>query len=556
MSNLIQKMLLEVQAYQSLEKMEALIETESDLSPLPLQPLYLSFHALPPQKTASYLPKLSCEQRQSLIDLDFWHKDELDLASFEYWLDSYSAVTDEKVRQEFLMGEDFYHYLKARFNVWTFDTEDPQYPDHDHYFLTDDSQLLFEFDETYNRSDQVRELIREIYGLLGVDEGYSYFFKMVSSSYLELTEERFQQKKRRLEDFGVVDYYDSLKLQSPFSNLESMVAQLRKKAREAMTPEIDDVGKNQTLALRAVSAFKGKTALIEKELELISEVKREDFLRFDLIRTVNANLAFTDALKEGSIQIKSVGEKTIAAVNLGLQFLRNEFSNEVGEGSILDAFDFGDCYRVGQSMIHFELGSTKKLLTKTFSDGADGFLGKRFESVLDASFQNWPSLIAEEGKWREVVSYDDYLVWKSEIELIRSLIPLAGTFYQLVSELRADDRIEDYYYLNYNLSDIDFEVILMTQFAHHVLEIDAGQKKLGITLVEFKKFAKSLQFERGMLVSPFLESFMAKYQLVGISGLHEYLGKIIFDQLEGYDWDEISDEEFKHVGGPIIFIGT
>ena len=40
-------------------------------------------------------------------------------------------------------------YLKGKMSFWTFDLEEPEYPDHDNYFLTECNQLLFEFDDDF-----------------------------------------------------------------------------------------------------------------------------------------------------------------------------------------------------------------------------------------------------------------------------------------------------------------------------------------------------------------------------------------------------------------------
>ena len=52
------------------------------------------------------------------------------------------GLTGSSLQYEFTKSEEFALFLKARFNMWTFDVEDPLYPDHDNYFLTDDQMFL------------------------------------------------------------------------------------------------------------------------------------------------------------------------------------------------------------------------------------------------------------------------------------------------------------------------------------------------------------------------------------------------------------------------------
>ena len=66
-------MMLEGRAYQDIDQLEKL--TETDLSPLPLQPVYQALSKAPPEVLALALSKLSSPQRQALLDLDFWDKD-------------------------------------------------------------------------------------------------------------------------------------------------------------------------------------------------------------------------------------------------------------------------------------------------------------------------------------------------------------------------------------------------------------------------------------------------------------------------------------------------
>ena len=51
-----------------------------------------------------------------------------------------------------LWSKAFILFLKARFNIWTFDIEDPQYPDHDYYFLTEDNQIDLITDNTVTKN--------------------------------------------------------------------------------------------------------------------------------------------------------------------------------------------------------------------------------------------------------------------------------------------------------------------------------------------------------------------------------------------------------------------
>ena len=166
--DLIQKIVLESSAYKSMDMIDSLIEGGMDLSQVPVQPLYQAIKSLPAQEIAELLPRFSKQQRQAFLDLDLWYNDDLDVVEFGTWIEVYTRSQDEDIVNEFIQGNPFSLYLKGVFNVWTFDVEDPLYPDHDNYFLTEDNLLLFEFHEDYEYVHEARELVRRLYSELGV----------------------------------------------------------------------------------------------------------------------------------------------------------------------------------------------------------------------------------------------------------------------------------------------------------------------------------------------------------------------------------------------------
>ena len=76
--------------------------------------------------------------------------------------------------------------------------EDPQYPEHDNYFLSDDNLLLFEYDEECSYVDEVKSLLTELYGYLGVEKAYALIFKYLSDSFYSLAEGEYQDQRTRL----------------------------------------------------------------------------------------------------------------------------------------------------------------------------------------------------------------------------------------------------------------------------------------------------------------------------------------------------------------------
>ena len=125
--NMISLMREEAEAYTTFDSLEKYVQEGRDLSVLPIQPLYMTLRSRPCEEIATYLTQLGALQRKVFLDLDLWTRDDLDLENFNFWLKTYSLCPDEKIRLEFSKSSEFSLYLKSKFNIWTFDVEDPQY---------------------------------------------------------------------------------------------------------------------------------------------------------------------------------------------------------------------------------------------------------------------------------------------------------------------------------------------------------------------------------------------------------------------------------------------
>jgi hypothetical protein len=119
--------------------------------------------------------------------------------------------------------------------------------------------------------------------------------------------------------------------------------------------------------------------------------------------------------------------------------------------------------------------------------------------------------------------------------------------------------------LNYEVDNIDLESILISSLINFCLGTNhqGEMNKMGLTVVELKKFIKDYFLkevdgdhapafnENNPLCSKIIK-FSKEYGLYTIHGIEMYLHGILDEQLSGYHFDELSDEEFKHVGGPIL----
>lgn len=564
--------LKEAEGYNSVEKLEMLVDQESDLSPLPLQPLYSALKGFDDEKMSLTLSKLSRKQRQAFLDIDLWQKDDLDVDSFSSWLNIYSLCPDESMRREFVKGPEFLLYLKSRFNIWTFDFEEPEYPDHDNYFLTDDNLLLVEFDESFEYVQQLRQLIRELYAEMGVENAYSYLFKLVTDSFLIAQEEEYQQKKYRLAEYGMIDYFEALELDAPLPS-ESHIDPYIKNKFKAYTPKLQKISQGQTLPSSSLVAYKDKMDELSEELSKLSDSKRLDYLHFNFIRTVNASVSAQNALKEGRVALTRIGHTSRVYLLLGLSYLKDFLSKESQqeirpEQGIFEHYDFLDLYKIGATLIKSQLSLLKKnLKSYALEDEREAFMGKTWVDFLDESFSSplrFNKYPTDYAKGDEVSQIKLYRQWKKQVESCIEFIPFIASFYFNYDKLVEQGRVQDHFYLNYDAADIDFEAIIISSYANFLIgsydpdHNPEGTPKMGMTIPEFRSFVSQVMnpqsgevFELSKLATSIRE-FKKHFKISDVEGLERYLHTILKLQLEGYDYQNLKIEDFKHVGGPIL----
>ena len=276
--NILNLLVEESKSYMGLDKIQSLIESGESLVNIPVQPLYMSMRNLPIEAKTALLPTLSKEQRTALLDIDLWTKDHLNVHDFSQWLYVYVGASDE-IKYEFIKSPEFILFLKARFNIWTFDVEDPQYPDHDYYFLTEDNQLLFEYDKDCEFIDQVKDAIKHLYSVEGVENAYTFLFKIIADQIGMMTEDEYRLKKNRLQDYGFIDYFDALELTTSLPTKKHIDNFIKKTiSQNRPDPSVEDELKLQKPSYGVVSAFESVNDEFTNQLNKIEKTNRLEFL--------------------------------------------------------------------------------------------------------------------------------------------------------------------------------------------------------------------------------------------------------------------------------------
>ena len=179
----------------------------------------------------------------------------------------------------------------------------------------------------------------------------------------------------------------------------------------------------------------------------------------------------------------------------------------------------------------------KALKETIFEDaGYIEFLGGRVKKIIEnaSEFEKYPH---DENEFDE---------WKTNIEFVKEIIPFAQQFYKTFQELKETSKIHDNFYLNYSVESIDFEALILSSLAGFVVSGD-NQNKVGITSSELIDFYQKVNSNTHLI-----KDFIHKFGMDSITGIENYLLKLISEHLDGYNFYEIQPEDFKHIGGPII----
>ena len=561
MHNLLEILIEESKSYSSIETIENILQTQQGVGNIPVQPLYQCLKKMAKDEVALYLEHMSAKQRFAMLDIDLWSKDDLDIEHFSFWFEIYSKSSNIDIRKEFILSEQFVLFLKGRLSIHTFDLEEPEYPDHDYYFLTDDNQLLLEYDEEFMFVSELKFYIGELYDHLGVEGAYAYLFKITVDSFLTFMEDSYQDKKSRLKDLGIVDYYDALETLSPMTSMGHIDNYVKNKKidKESMK----DYETNLSLPNSALTAYRNPIPNINEELSKLTDPTRTPFVQFSFIKMVNSTLVLDDCFKEGSVAMSKVGMEAVVLIKLGYDYLLSVIEKKnisFGEEGIFKIFDFIDLYRFGLTLIR--KGQKKlRLAYGTNNDLIEKFSGQLFENLYENSFAHPVTFGKVSEKSKPIESLEMHSVWIEQIELLISCNAFIIKFEKTFLEIKDNGSIQDSFYLNYKVDDIDFEAILITTFVNYSLgffDQDQNSKKLGIMIKDFKNFMKMISSE-SMVFNPYsdsldvyLDKFVSEFGFNKLKGFKDYFLEVLANNLEGYEFASISHDDFKHVGGVIL----
>ena len=525
-----------------------LVEEGAPLARVPVPALLAAIKDADPESLPAHLEGTTREQRQALLDIDAWRKDDVDMGSLHFWTRAHLGAK-EALRREFSRSPSFALFLKGALALSTFDMEDPAYPDHDDHFLTEDGALLVEHGPMDpGLADAARALIGELYADMGVERAYARLFKVVSDTWSNMVEEELRARNGRLADMGLMDHQEALELVSP-APLPVLLA----RATGTAAPPAPGAPRVPPPSAGAVAAFRGEAGPLERELAKAADAGRAAFLTADLARLVNGALVLDGALGAGDEACRASARKARDAVLLGLDHVAREAGDAL-KGPLLGRLAPSDLHRHGTGLLRRRRAAVARALAASpFGDDAS-FLGPAWSAFLEGSLADPPRFAPGPGlAAAPVTTAAAWDAWGRRADLFARVLPLAEALARRLDGLKARGLLADRFYLNHDVDDIDLESILVSSLAAFALSAaDAPPaRKLGLTPSEFRR-ALPVLTDGGAAGGRLVRDFLGSLGLGDVQGLDEHIGELVRDHLGGLPPGPLSDRDLRHVGGAVI----
>jgi hypothetical protein len=469
-------LLKESDSYSSQQKVDSLIQDGGDLSVISTWVLHFNLVNFGPSEIAEVLPRMSTVQRRLLRDIRVWNKDDLDFAEFEKWCLTYAQINDLEVKKEFIQSDDFILYLKGRCQIYLFDMNEANFPDHDSFIKTDDDVFILKFSDDYSYISEIQNLLRHFYGHYGVEKAGEILQRVISESFFDFQEVVYLNKKERVREIGYVDYYEALNVQSIIYP-KDLAKFVKKKISEKIKPS--NFAHNHAFGLHRsqVMAFKAYADRIDKEMSMLADGQIE-FILFNFSRLLNSLYVLS---KDESLS--SISEKSSQVLNLSLDYLRLKFPSIPEDKSIFDFFDFTDLYRVGLGLLK---GPSNRLFQALKSlemyHSNESFLGDYWVRFLDdLSIESYQ--VEENGQKIKIESYESYQIYVQKINGLVQVLPVITNIYE-------QNHAKSINAVNYKDDTVDFEVIMISFFVLFCLNKDFSKLEL-INYEDFISFLKN-----------------------------------------------------------------
>jgi len=369
------------------------------------------------------LPIVTGRQICGFIDLDCWRKDQFVRKPFMEWIVAFIQSGPEDTAKA-LSGVDEYVialFLKELIHVYEVDRDDP--PDDNEMTMTPDSRFGVQPIED-GEPTTVGMLILDALFKFNPHLGTRILTLVRYTTRLELEETGYDNKNRRLEVHGFVDYYEAMSIYAGAASRGSSADR---------DPEIEAIAGEETtgnLPSVFVDSLSGASLLL-KALESVSDPRESERVAHELTalgnRILSANLVNLGEL-EG---VRPALEEMRDMLTIGLEHLTGGQTDRASE--VLQKSYIQTIFRVGFDQIAKLRTDADALL------GMPGF-GPELLDATDQEFiealRRFKPLLIEEGRYRSFRAMVDVDKARGRLQALTKmakaflphLVPAGSTF--------------------------------------------------------------------------------------------------------------------------------
>src|SRR5436309_613802 len=410
------------------------------------------------------LPFVSGKQVRGFIDLDCWRKDTFVRKPFMEWIAAFIQACPEETMKAISGVDDTVVslFLKDLIHVYEIDRDDP--PTRTQLIFTPDNRFAVERLEQ-GEATTVGMLILDALFKYTPNLGTQIVAKVRYTTRVELEETAYDNKNRRLEAHGFVDYYDALSIYATSSLDQSHPPGDRK-------PEAEEIpGEENPGNLPAVFAdsLLGGTFLT-KAFEQITDPAEADRFAQELTalgnRILSANLVNLGEL-EG---IRPALEEMRDFLTIGLERLTG------GKADIAP-----DVLRKNYIQTVFKIGFDQVARLRDEADRLAGIRGFRV-SMLDESDQQFieglrrfKPLLAENGRYRNFQSIADVERARLRLDELVGMVEVFVQSFPVIREslARTFNTATVQFAVNGNFTAIPVKVIELERFLSQGMTLPA-----------------------------------------------------------------------------------
>ena len=401
---------LRIQDREGLEEFLARPDAESVVHGSSFEQIFFTVKILGLADALGLLPMVTPRQVRGFIDLDCWRKDSFVSRPFMEWVSAFAQVGPEETVRALGGVDEFVVALFLKDSIEVFEIERDEPPPATQLIYTPDNRLAARLLRSDNAST-IAGLILDSLFKFDPDLGYIMLRKVRYSTRTDLEETAYENKTRRLDIHGFVDYYEALSIYSDPESTETV----------AVPREVDpatDAIPGEPLPQPLPSVFAESLIGGEFLLDALGRVREQDSERLaDELTALGNRILSANLVNLGEVEsVRPALEEMRDFLTIGLQHLSGD--DPASPPRVLKTHHVGTVFKSGfnqlvqlrdqaEQMARFP-SFTTELLESPDREFVDGV--KRFKPLL------W-----ESGAYRNFQSLSDIRSAMSRLEDIRTM---------------------------------------------------------------------------------------------------------------------------------------